>query len=240
MRILILADIHANLSALRAVLEDAEKYAPDAAVFLGDLIDYGMRPNETAEALEGLSLPLLGMLRGNHEDALLRGDTSRFSSPRGAVMSRYTGEHITPRTRGYLGGFQADGHMELRLEGRRVLLVHGSLEDPFWGGLAPESDLDTYRPYDLVLSAHTHRPHCFARYFPSADSPFRGEKKTVFLNPGSVGQPRNHDPRAQYAVLDLRSGEVVLAKRAYPVEDEQALYPPELPDFYRRRLALGI
>lgn len=74
MRILILADIHANLNAFNAVIADAERFNPDGAVFLGDLIDYGMRPNEVIAQMERLPVPLLCALQGNHEHALLNQD----------------------------------------------------------------------------------------------------------------------------------------------------------------------
>lgn len=240
MRILVLADIHANLSAFHAVITDAEKYEPEAAIFLGDLIDYGMRPNEVIVQMEELPFPLLCALRGNHEKALLDQDISRFSSVRGAVMSQYTQAHITAHSRDYLMGLDANGFAEITVDERRILLVHGSMEEPFWGKILPGVNGAVYKPYDVVLSAHSHRPHCFEQYYSVPDNSYRGEKKTLFINPGSVGQPRNHNPRAQYAMLDTRFGDVVLASCSYPIKVEQALYPPELPAFYKERLTIGI
>ncbi len=240
MRILVLADIHANLSAFQAVLANAEEHRPDGAVFLGDLIDYGVRPNEVIAQMDRLPFPLLCALQGNHEHALLNQDMSRFSSQRGVVMSQYTQAQLSDHSKNYIAGLEAKGYAEISVEGKRILLVHGSMDDPFWGKLAPESAGDAYRPYDIVLSGHTHRPHCFERYYPMVGSVYRGEKKTVFINPGSAGQPRNHNPLAQYAVLDTQTGGVILEGVPYPVQTEQSLYPPELPEFYRERLALGI
>ena len=240
MRILILADIHANLNAFNAVIADAERFNPDGAVFLGDLIDYGMRPNEVIAQMERLPVPLLCALQGNHEHALLNQDMSRFSSTRGAIMSEYTQAQLSTRSRNYIMGLNAGGLAEISVDGTRILLVHGNMDDPFWGKLAPESAGDAYQPYDIVLSGHTHRPHYFERYYSAPDSPYRGEKKTIFINPGSVGQPRNHNPMAQYAILDTQTGEAVLASCPYHIREEQALYPPELPAFYQERLALGI
>lgn len=240
MRILILADIHANLNAFQAVITNSERFSPDGAVFLGDLIDYGMRPNEVVAQMERLPFPLLCALRGNHEHALLNQDMSRFSSARGVVMSQYTQSRLSAHSRNYMMGLDAKGSAEISVDGKRILLVHGSMDDPFWGKLAPDSAGKIYQPYDVVLSGHTHRPHYFERYYPAPDSPYRGEKKTIFINPGSVGQPRNHNPMAQYAVLDTQTGAAILASCPYNIREEQALYPPELPAFYRERLALGI
>ena len=240
MRILILADIHANLTAFKAVIADAKRFSPQGAVFLGDLIDYGMRPNEAVAQMERLPFPLLCALQGNHEHALLNQDTSRFSSARGMVMSQYTQSQLSTRSRNYLMGLDASGFAEIRLDGKQLLLVHGSMDDPFWGKLAPDGAGEAYRPYDAVLSGHTHRPHYFERYYSAPGSPYRGEKKTIFINPGSVGQPRNHNPMAQYAILDTQTGDAILAACPYNIREEQALYPPELPAFYKERLALGI
>jgi len=240
MRILILADIHANLSAFCAVLTDAKKHEPQAAVFLGDLIDYGMRPNEVIDQMGNIPMPLLCALRGNHEQALLCQDTSRFSTDRGVAMSQYTRALITAESRNFLMGLNAAGYAEITIDKTHILLIHGNIEDPFWGTIKPGNISDKYKEYDIVLSAHSHRPHSFEGYFVDADSPYRGEKKTIFINPGSVGQPRNHNPRAQYAVIDTKSKEVFLTSASYPVQKEQDLFPPELPLFYRERLAIGI
>lgn len=240
MRILILSDIHANLSAFQAAISSAEQYRPDGAVFLGDLIDYGMRPNEVVAQMERLPFPLLCTLRGNHEHALLNQDMSRFSSARGMVMSQYTQSQLSAHSRNYITGLDTKGYAEISVDGKRILLVHGSMDDPFWGKLTPDGAGEAYRPYDAVLSGHTHRPHYFERYYSAPDSPFRGEKKTIFINPGSVGQPRNHNPMAQYAVFDTQTGEAILAGVPYSIQTEQSLYPPELPAFYKERLALGI
>lgn len=240
MRILVLADIHANLCAFQAVLTDARKYKPQAAIFLGDLIDYGMRPNEVITQMEDMPLPILCALRGNHEQALLSCDRSRFSSERGAVMSQYTQAHLTQKSCDYLKTLNADGYAEMDMDGIHMLLVHGSMGDPYWGTIRPGDMEDIYKPYDMVLSAHSHRPHCFATYFPDPESPYRGEKKTVFVNPGAVGQPRNHNPKAQYAIIDVPSGEVILAGAVYSIREEQSLYPPDLPAFYKDRLVNGV
>ena len=240
MRILILADIHANLSAFQAVIADAKRYEPEAAVFLGDLIDYGMRPNEVVEQMGNLPFPLLIAIQGNHEKALLHQDISRFSTARGVAMSQYTQAHITADSLKYLMGLDANGFAEITVDEKRILMVHGSMEDFFWGKIAPGVNETVYKPYDVVLSAHSHRPHCFEQYYSVPDSSYRGEKKTLFINPGSVGQPRNHNPRAQYAVLDTRFGDVILASCSYPIQAEQNLYPSNLPAFYKERLSVGI
>ena len=90
-RLLPLSDIHGNLSALKAVEKDAfARYPIDGIVLLGDIINYGMRPNETIEEIRKWDLPLYVNLFGNHEKAIMDGDTSRFSTERGRRLLEYT------------------------------------------------------------------------------------------------------------------------------------------------------
>ena len=103
-KFVILSDIHANLTALKAVLSDiqAQGYLPDAVVILGDIINYGMRPNEVISELEKLSYPIVVNLMGNHEKALLDGDLSHFSTERGKQMLQYTSSILSESSLLYL------------------------------------------------------------------------------------------------------------------------------------------
>jgi putative phosphoesterase len=229
-KLLILSDIHANLTALNAVLNDSVKYKPYKAVLLGDIVDYGMRPNEVIDALQNLNCKILVNIWGNHEKAIFDKELSKFSSDRTRDFSRFTSKILTDESRQYLLGMRKEGFAELSLEGKQILAIHGSLEDVFWKGISVENITTDYSKYDYVLFGHTHVPMYFER---------RGENKTVFINPGSVGQPRNNNPRACYSVLDLKSGAVFLENAKYDVKLEQELYTAEIDEFYKTRLAVG-
>ena len=109
MKVIIFADIHANLTAFEAVLADIEKrYKPNAFISLGDFIDYGMRSNEIIERIQQVNVPLLANLKGNHEKALIDCDLSHFSSDRGRVMSTYTREHLTEASIKYINNRQKE------------------------------------------------------------------------------------------------------------------------------------
>lgn len=238
MKLLILSDIHANLSALQAVLEDVSSWHPDGVILLGDLIDYGMRPNETVEQVKGLSFPVVANLWGNHEYALMQGDLTRFSSERGRKCSQYTNQILTQESRDYVEHqMDPNGIKTLVIEHQTVLLVHGSLLDPFWKSIGLQDDFTPYLDYDVVLSGHSHQSHCFDVY---GCGKREQQQKVRFINPGSVGQPRNQNPCAQYARWDTQTGSICLKAVPYDIAFEQRLYTGQVDIFYRDRLALGV
>lgn len=242
MKVIIFADIHANLTAFEAVLADIEKkYTPDAFICLGDLIDYGMRSNEIIERMKQMQVPLLANLKGNHEKALIDGELSRFSSDRGRVISTYTRNHLTQASIDYINHKMEEPHREIEIDGQKVLLLHGDIEDPYWGKLTPaKTQNEAYAEYDYVLSGHIHQPHKIETFFPTDNPTMRNQKRTVFINPGSVGQPRNHNANAQYVYLDFESSETHFCSVPYNYEEEQKLFPEEIDSFYSERLKYGI
>lgn len=242
MQLLILSDVHGNLSALDAVIADVEdRYEPDAMVLLGDNIDYGMRSNEVIARLKMMRIPLICSVWGNHEDAILRGRYDRFSSKRGVECARFTASMLGENARTWLEetGIESGMHV-FEWANRRILAVHGSLDDPLWGTVAsPDIDPVAYREFDMVLSGHSHIPHALTALAPDETSRLRGKKTVWFINPGSVGQPRNHEPRASFAVWDTERG-ISLNAVSYDIEYEQSLYDGSVDEFYRERLAWGV
>lgn len=246
-RFVILSDIHGNLSALDAVLVDFEArgYQPDGIVLLGDNVNYGMRPNEVIERLIALGnvYAVMVNLCGNHEKALLDGDTERFSTERGKQVLAYTKSRLKPAALDYIGRLTKAGYAELVLNGRRLLFVHGTESNPFWGKMdGAEMSRPIYAQYDYVISGHSHIPDMTEKFYETADRPdYRNKKRTVFLNPGSVGQPRNHNPRAQYLYVDFLTETFHFNTVAYDVKAEQSLYiMDEIDGFYKTRLANGV
>lgn len=241
MTLLIVSDIHGNMSALEAVLKDAQQFLPDAMAILGDVIDYGMRSNEVVAYLDVLSLHKICYLWGNHEYAILENDFSGFSSLRGEQCARFTASMLTEDTRNILMSVEGKcGRSEFFFRGLRFLAIHGSLQDPFWKAIDPQGPFQGYEEYDYVLSGHSHLFQTFPVFYDTGLAEMRGKKRTVFINPGSVGQPRNHDPRAQYAILDTEQG-ICFRTVDYDIRGEQVLYQNDKVDiFYRNRLTYGI
>ena len=100
--------------------------------------------------------------------------------------------------------------------------------------------MDSYSSYDYVFSGHSHRPHFFERFYPAQDARRRNLKKTIFINPGSVGQPRNLNPMAQAAVLDMDTENVVFLRATYDIAKEQQAFDGQVDSFNSERLEYGV
>ena len=242
MRLILLSDIHANLTALEAVLSDIQcidEY--DGFVNLGDLVNYGPRPNEVIERVQTLQKPIVN-LWGNHEYSIFGGSLERFATDRGRSVLQYTNTILTEESRAYLDKEMNHlGFQESVIDGKSILFIHGNLDDPYWGkfGIDKMND-ERYAMYDYVISGHSHVPHYVEHFFASDNAAYRNKKRTVFINPGSVGQPRNHNPYAQYGILDLNSGNYEHRAVWYDVEEEKKLFSDSVDIFYKERLKLGI
>lgn len=243
MRIVLLSDIHANVTAFKAVLDDIKSPdGVDAFAIVGDLVNYGPRPNETIEMVKGLDKPLLVNIWGNHEYSLFGGSLDRFATDRGRAVLQYSNSILTPESRNYLDKeMEHGGSQKYQIEGKSFLFMHGNLDDPYWGkfGIDKMND-ERFREYDYVISGHSHVPHYVEHFFASENVAYRNKKRTIFINPGSVGQPRNHNPYAQYGILDIESGNYEHRAVWYDVKEEQKLFSDNVDEFYKERLTLGI
>lgn len=242
MRLALLSDIHANVSALSAVLAEAEKRHVEKFVLLGDLVNYGMRPNEIVDMIRNLDDRFVAKIWGNHEKAVMDNDTARFSTDRGRAILHYTQSKLTQASIDFINGrMNRDGICVLLIDGKKFLLVHGILGDPYWGKFTPaELSREEYADFDYVLTAHSHVCHYFEVLFKADFPETRNKKKTIFINPGSVGQPRNINPCAQFGILDTETTEYEHICVPYDIKAEQGLYTDEVDLFYRDRLTLGI
>ena len=133
-----------------------------------------------------------------------------------------------------------EGKYEFELDNKKVLAIHGSLKDYYWKAIFPDNLNGDYLEYDIVLSGHSHYPHVFQKFYEDDNPEMRNKKSVLFINPGSVGQPRNHNPNAHYAVLDTETMNVELKSVKYPKEKVMNLYDGNVDDFYRKRLERGI
>lgn len=241
-RYAILSDIHGNLFALNEVFDDLNNQEIESVILLGDLIDYGMQSNEVVEFIrQNLSSKIICNIWGNHERAILTGDFNHFSSERGVESAKFTYSVLSDDSRDYLNDeLVRDGKTEFDLDGKRVLAVHGSLNDYYWKAIFPDNLNGDYVDFDIVLSGHSHYPHVFQKFYDFDNPDMRNKKSVLFINPGSVGQPRNHNPNAQYAILDTDSMSVELRYVEYPKDRAMALYDGSVDDFYCKRLENGI
>lgn len=246
MRYLVISDIHANLEAYETVMAAATPLKYERVLVLGDLVGYGADPNAICERVRALAPEAL--IRGNHDKV-----GSGVESPEGfnAVARsaiRWTYDQLTPENREWLAGLPAgplvvDDFIEI---------CHGT---PFDEDAYVFDDLDALRAMHaarrpLCLYGHT---HVQVGNFLSRDQfglstaddhrPFTinlDEANRYLVNPGSVGQPRDGDPRAGFAIADTAAREVTLYRVEYPIAKAQARILEEgLPDVLAERLALG-
>ena len=241
MRIAVISDIHSNLSALEAVLGAVG--AVDAVWHLGDTVGYGPQPQAVVDRLRAAGA--IGV-RGNHDDAGGGGTCIEFFNPDGFRAMEWTRTQIDESTRLYLAGLP-----ERRVpEGSGFTLAHGSPSDPIWEYLdSPEvaqANLAAFEtPYCLV--GHTHVPRVFreSRGRMKAMQVEQGGRlaldgRRMILNPGSVGQPRDGDPRSSYMLIDIDAGEATWHRVEYDVGATQAaMVAAGLPPRLARRLSFG-
>ncbi|HEY3381489.1 MAG TPA: metallophosphoesterase family protein [Vicinamibacterales bacterium] len=225
MRYLVLSDIHANIDALEAVLTTATPETYDGVLLLGDLVGYGAEPNLVVDRMSALSP--LAAIRGNHDKVATGLESAEGFNPAAARAARWTRDTLTDRTRDYLRGLQKGPLIVDDL----VEICHGSPidEDAYvFGELdAAEALNATRRP--VCLFGHTHIP-MGATLSPvgTLDMIFHGAHGEgrieldpglrYLFNPGSVGQPRDGDPRAAFALLDTGLRAIEFRRVAYPVE----------------------
>lgn len=223
MRYLILSDIHSNLEAFRAVLDDAGPV--DQVWCLGDVVGYGPDPNGCVELLQSQDHLCVA---GNHDWATVGKLDLRDFNPDAREANLWNRKQLTPQNLAYLESLP-----ETLVQGD-FSLFHGSPRHPIWEYIIYPSTAEVNfeyfdTPYCLV--GHTHTPVIFQYHeegVPSAQAlapvlnePMALGPERLIVNPGSVGQPRDGDPRASYAVLDLGAGTVEHRRVAYPVEETQ-------------------
>jgi len=241
MRIAVFSDIHANLAALESVLEAIDAETPDALWCLGDLIGYGPKPNEcTAVVRERADVCLCG----NHDLGILGTiDLSEFSGDAG-FAARWTKEVLEPDARAFLETLEPTG----RADG--VALYHGSARDPVWEYvLSGDAAYATLRltQEQIVLVGHSHvalevRLHELLVEGGLAAAGTRLDLADArwVMNPGSVGQPRDGDPRAAWMMLDLDGQHAEFRRVDYDIERTQAeMRAVGLPEPLVSRLATG-
>lgn len=200
---LVLSDIHANLPALQAVIDDAGQH--DTVFFCGDLVGYYPWPDHAIETAR--EEHFLGV-RGNHDEALVAESTFGFNSVAAEAL-RWTEENLSEESRAYLKELPYTRREEV--QGADVLVVHGSPAAPVSEYVYPEQVTEQFLERqnvnaDVLLLGHTHVPFV------------KRVGETLVVNPGSVGQPRDGDPRASYAVVNVEEQEADIRRVEYPVD----------------------
>jgi diadenosine tetraphosphatase ApaH/serine/threonine PP2A family protein phosphatase len=239
MRVAVLSDIHSNLPALDAML--AALGEVDAVWQLGDVVGYGPHPDEVVARLREIGAT---GVRGNHDVAALGALDMEWFNPAARRAVEWTARRISPETRAWLAGLPE------RMEIGEMTLVHGSPRDPTWEYVLTPGDARANLAMfatSCCLHGHTHLPATWreengrvAPLSPRHGSVLPLDERRLLLNPGSVGQPRDGDPRASAMVLDTEARRVTWHRVAYPVATTQAdIRAAGLPDSLADRLADG-
>ena len=242
MRYLVISDIHSNLAALDAVIADAGSF--DRVWCLGDLTGYGPEPNECLERLRQFPLTSLA---GNHDWAVLgRLDLDEFNRDARAACL-WTRQRLTPENREFLAS------LPVMVEECGFTLVHASPSEPVdeyvLDSLSAEYNFSHFGT-SICLLGHSHWPVAFmqpersnglcVQVRPTYFQPFKFNGGKWIINPGSVGQPRDGNPDAAYAILDVEARQWEYRRVPYPVAETQRkmrLY--HLPAHLIERLAFG-
>jgi diadenosine tetraphosphatase ApaH/serine/threonine PP2A family protein phosphatase len=239
MRIAVLSDIHANLPALDAVLADAGQV--DAVWHLGDVVGYGPDPDGVVNRLRELGA--IGV-RGNHDAAACGGPEIDWFNPDARRAMEWTRAAIAPATLEWLSALPE----RLILDGCE--LVHGSPREPLWEYVTSHDvarDNLALLAEPIGLHGHTHVPVAWIEEAGGvelvrgrAGSPLDLRGRRALLNPGSVGQPRDGNPAASYAILEPEAGRISWHRVAYDfVSVQEAMRAAGLPGSLRARLSVG-
>lgn len=241
MRVLVLSDIHANLNALQTVLAAAGEV--DQTWCLGDLIGYGPDPNECIELLR--SRPNLTCLLGNHDAAALNHIAIEAFNREARLSIQWLQNILTPENKEYLTTLPDRVVMD------QVTLAHGSPRNPVWeylldSGSAAENFF--FFETQLCLVGHTHLPLAYIFHTTTGgierrvlqDGDRLDLKERAILNPGSTGQPRDHDPRAAFAIFDTETYQWSAYRVEYDILPVQnRIRQAGLPTRHALRLAEG-
>jgi predicted phosphodiesterase len=224
----VISDVHANLEALEAVLgqvRGTDLYC------LGDLVDYGANPNEVVETVRKEARMVI---MGNHDMAATTGDTSQFNA-RAAISSKWTAKTLTGSNMDYLRGLPRE--WKSTMAGVPTYFAHGSPDDQLWEYVDPSTHRDLFGHYLTKLSVgliglgHTHVPYVWR------------EPNGVVFNPGSVGQPRDGDPRASWALVTIEGDRVGVEVRRVQYDTDAAasrIRRAGLPEAHADRLSKGL
>ena len=241
LRTLIVSDIHANLTAFEAVLSDAGSF--DRVWCLGDVVGYGPDPNECIALLR--QQPGLRCIMGNHDAALMGYIDLRTFNDQAAKAVTIQSELLTQESRDFLE------LLDIMIEEGEISFAHGSPRDPIWEYVVSSRvALENFSAYQtrICLVGHSHIPSIFVEnplarptiLTPQNADRWRSDQRFI-LNPGSVGQPRDHNPKAAYVIWDDEEDTWLFKRVAYDVESVQArITALGIPSRHASRLSQGV
>jgi predicted phosphodiesterase len=239
MKYAVIADIHGNLEALQVVLEDIKNQKCTHYCCVGDVVGYNANPKECLDIIRGMGMPVV---KGNHDEYCSTNETLEGFNPHAADAVNWTRQQLNEEDKQWLRDFKY-----VRLVAS-FSMVHATLDGPQrWGYVFDKlmaAASFTYQNTGVCFFGHTHVPLAFIR-----DSQVRGGTyskfkvepgKKYFVNVGSVGQPRDGNPKAAYVIYDLDEGSIELRRLDYDIPTAQKkILAAGLPPRLAERLAYG-
>ncbi len=239
MKYAILGDIHANLEALETVLEDAEKQKCTHYLSIGDVIGYNANPRECLEKVQAMNCPVV---MGNHDFYGSREDDLIGFHPMAAEVMNWTRNQISDEQKEWLRALPYSRRVET------FTIVHSTLDNPNkWGYVLDRYDAEAnfnYQTTSVCFYGHTHIPIAFEKGDEIRSGLYSKIKiktgRKYFINVGSVGQPRDGDPRAAYVIFDMLNNIIELRRLDYDLKvTQQKILDAGMPNKIAARLANG-
>jgi len=238
----ILSDIHGNLEALCAVIQDLSRERVERIGFLGDAVGYGADPNECLSLLKSLTGLIVA---GNHDYGVVGLTDVSYFNPMAKAAILWTGKKLTEESRAFLRG------LPLWREVEGITFVHATPHDPGnWNYIfSPQDAWESFRAMsgEVAFVGHSHYPSIFAEKENKIVSVFKEEEiflqegRRYIINVGSVGQPRDRNLWAAYGLYDEGAKKYLLKRVPYDVPTAQKkILKAGLPPFLAQRLALGV
>lgn len=247
MRLVVLSDIHSNIAALEAVVEAIDRLSPDEIVCLGDIVGYNAQPGECIRLIQKVT-PLV--IAGNHDRDIIAGMAIQGTNKTAQLVQNWTRLHLQDDELNYLASLPS------HLVRPEYVAAHGCyLNTTYVNGYVTSTMLEENlqaiceRPTwpRLALCGHTHVPMCgwlegtacIEPRFPQSVR-WPGNAQVILINPGSVGQPRDLDPRASFALVDTELRTLEIHRVVYDVERTiEAIKQAHLPIELAERLRIG-
>lgn len=239
MKYAIIADIHANLEALTAVLQDARAQNPSHYVCLGDVVGYNANPKECLKIIREMNVPCV---KGNHDEYCSIDDQLEGFNPNAAEAVHWTRRQLSPEDREWLRDLKYTKMVA------NFTIVHATLDVPQrWGYVFDKLQAAASFPYQttpVCFFGHTHVPVAFMRDTVVRGGTFSKFKvdpaKKYFVNVGAVGQPRDNNPKAAYVIYDVDAATIELRRVDYDIAAAQAkIREAGLPERLAERLEFG-
>lgn len=239
MRYALFADIHANLEGFKAVLKDAKEQGVTHYACLGDVVGYNSDPVECLDMVMDMACPVV---RGNHDHYCSHSESLEGFHPLAANVVDWTRKQLSDDHRAFLAGLKYVDSVET------FTIVHSTLDAPgSWGYVFDKLEAEAnfnYQVTSVCFYGHTHVPMAFEKGDGIRSGLYRKLKVVVgrkyLINVGSVGQPRDGDPRAAYVIYDLIDNTIELRRIPYDFSITQnKILERGLPERLASRLAVG-